>query len=393
MPEAITKARSTVAPEIGEKIGLQHIGATPVTLPDGTETQRNAWKVRNAGDLAYDQLERRLSRSGAKETTLDYTRDFAERRGIAESLGIRSEIEVPREALVRDGSAQRREREALAGREQAEGHAARSPQKIREDLAQDLRAASGAGQGEDRAERPPEAAAPRRRSMFDGLRLNAGSKARSAEADPGRPERDRGLRQASAPEPLAARLRQPSPLEAAIDRYAKAYASAHRQLAEGLPLLDMQKRDFIQAGAALDQFRPGVQDLMRSALKYDPEMHRDLMELSGRDRVRQVIEGLRHEEAQQRDPQVRADRVVDELKDLQAQRDRLDGWRNAEARGKVEADMADLVKGLERDPQVESLVRARAEELGLQGMMRRDESLSHALERSLSRGRGHGMEL
>ena len=75
---------SEAAPETGEKIGLQHIGATPVTLPDGTETQRYAWKVHGAGELAYDQLERRLSRSGVKETTLDYTNDFAERRGIAD---------------------------------------------------------------------------------------------------------------------------------------------------------------------------------------------------------------------------------------------------------------------------------------------------------------------
>jgi Ti-type conjugative transfer relaxase TraA len=35
-----------------------------------------------------------VGRSGAKETTLDYTRAFAERRGLAEELGIRSEITV-----------------------------------------------------------------------------------------------------------------------------------------------------------------------------------------------------------------------------------------------------------------------------------------------------------
>jgi len=46
------------------------------------------------GELAYQQLESRLSRSGAKETTLDYVRDFAERRGIAEQFGVRSEIEL-----------------------------------------------------------------------------------------------------------------------------------------------------------------------------------------------------------------------------------------------------------------------------------------------------------
>ena len=94
----LERAMKEAAPEIGEKIGLQHEGSTPVTLPDGTQTHRNTWKVQDAGELAYSQLERRLSRSGVKETTLDYTRDFAERRGIAEQMGVRSEIEIPAEA-------------------------------------------------------------------------------------------------------------------------------------------------------------------------------------------------------------------------------------------------------------------------------------------------------
>lgn len=47
-------------------------GAVPVRLPDGTEAERNTWKVLGADELAWQRLEARLSRSGAKETTLDY---------------------------------------------------------------------------------------------------------------------------------------------------------------------------------------------------------------------------------------------------------------------------------------------------------------------------------
>lgn len=96
----LARAMKEAAPDIGEMIGLQHLGSTPVILRDGTQTHRNTWKVQNAGELAYDQLERRLSRSGVKETTLDYTKDFAERRGIAadqgiaEQMGVRSEVDV-----------------------------------------------------------------------------------------------------------------------------------------------------------------------------------------------------------------------------------------------------------------------------------------------------------
>lgn len=118
----LERAMKEAAPEIGERIGLQHEGSTPVTLPDGTQTHRNAWKVQDAGELAYSQLERRLSRSGVKETTLDYTRDFAERRGIAEQMGIRSDIDVPqavldkheRQAVAADLANERQDRSPLA---------------------------------------------------------------------------------------------------------------------------------------------------------------------------------------------------------------------------------------------------------------------------------------
>ena len=45
------------------------------------------------GDLRG--LSERLGRAGLKETTLDYSRDFAEQRGMADRLGVSSEIVVP----------------------------------------------------------------------------------------------------------------------------------------------------------------------------------------------------------------------------------------------------------------------------------------------------------
>lgn len=384
----LERAMTEAAPEIGEKIGLQHIGATPVTLPDGTETQRNAWKVREAnvareaGDLAYEQLERRLSRSGAKETTLDYTRDFAERRGIAESLGIRSEIEVPRE-----GVAQRPDREAPVERARIE--------KTREDLAQDLRTGSGPDHGEDREAGQADKPAPRRRSMFDGLKLNAGSR---APAEPGRPERE-GQRQVSAPtpDPLAARVRPPSPLEAAVDRYARAYQSIVEHRREGLPVLDMQQQELRGAGQQLDQVSTGMKDLMRSTLQHDPQVMRAITDLSGRERVAHVIEGMKRENAALADPHVRAERFLDRWQALQGQRRELHGWQNDEARGKVESQMSGLAQSLERDPQMDSLLRNREQALGLGRELERGESIAHALQDEMTRGRqisrGHGLEL
>ncbi|RAL97764.1 Ti-type conjugative transfer relaxase TraA [Agrobacterium sp. MS2] len=123
----LKRAMQEASPKIGDRIGLQHEGATPVTLPDGTKTERNAWRAVKDDELAYQKLASRLSRSGAKETTLDYISDFAERRGIAsdpwiasdqaiaDQLGLRSEIEL---ASGRDERQEVLSRAAQPAREQ-----------------------------------------------------------------------------------------------------------------------------------------------------------------------------------------------------------------------------------------------------------------------------------
>ena len=80
-------------PQSGDRLGLQHTGSETVQLPDGTMTGRNSWKVRDAADLAFSSLEARLSRSGAKETTLDYAADFAHHRAIGRGTAVTGGID------------------------------------------------------------------------------------------------------------------------------------------------------------------------------------------------------------------------------------------------------------------------------------------------------------
>lgn len=132
----LNRAMRDASPAIGDKIGLQHVGATPVTLPDGTKAERNAWRVVKGEELAYQKLASRLSRSGAKETTLDYISEFAERRGIAsdpriagdqgiaDQLGLKSEIELAsarkdrQEVLSRAAHLQREQQDRPSERQQ-----------------------------------------------------------------------------------------------------------------------------------------------------------------------------------------------------------------------------------------------------------------------------------
>ncbi|MCF1485574.1 Ti-type conjugative transfer relaxase TraA [Allorhizobium ampelinum] len=332
----LERAMKEAAPEIGAMISIRHDGSEHVLLPNGQAVERNIWTVRHAAELAYQQLESRLSRSGAKETTLDYDRDlaqrqFAERRGIAEVLGVSSEID-------------------LAGSENL-GQELQAPQK-------------------------------RRRSMFDGLKLKLPS-ASSLDTVPEKsPKQDRLLELAR---PLSA-------FEQAVDRYARAYRSADRHLQENLPVLETQKQELFAAAQQLDQSRPGAHDLIRSALQYDPKMSEAMTELSGRARLAQLVAGMDRERSALNDPNVRADRFIERWQELKAERQQLRGFSQNEARGKVDALMRGMAQNLERDPQLENVLRNRAQELGIR-RIQKDQNIAREMERQVTNSPGLGLGL
>ena len=415
----LERAMKEAAPEIGDRIGLEHRGSETVRLPDGTEAQRNVWKVHEGSDLAYSQLENRLSRSGAKETTLDYTRDFAERRGIAEHLGVRSEIEFHSDREPTQEKARAERQSPLPSIEtEKRGEDPRHVSRA-EDLAQDrIQEHGGDRQQRQRrnpfeglklgrgaaAERPqpdhakpaqerPERVERQKRGMFDGLKLNAtrgASQERGEVSAEARPERKRSARLASAPDRQTDRLRRPSDMERAVDRYARAFEAADKNLRQDLPILEAQKQELRRAGQQLDQARPGTSALIVSALRHDPETRAAMTELSGRERTGQLIAGMDRERAALADPNVRADRFVNRWQELQGERQQFRGRSQDEARGKVEGQMRGMAKSLERDPQVESILRNRSQDLGI-GHVRQSESLARNMEQSLTRGRSQGL--
>jgi hypothetical protein len=203
------------------------------------------------------------------------------------------------------------------------------------------------------------------------------------------------LRPTPAQDRLAERARRQSPLEAAVDRYARAYQSIDQHRRDGLPVLDMQRQEIGQAGQQLDQVQDGMKDLMRSTLQNDPQTARAMTELFGRERVAQVIDGMKRENAALQDPNVRAERFVNRWQELDGQRQKLRGWQHDDARAKVESQMSGLAKSLERDPQAESIVRNRSRELGIKHELRREQTISRALQEEMTRGqrlsRGIGM--
>ncbi|EQB01630.1 hypothetical protein L485_10285 [Sphingobium baderi LL03] len=84
------------------------------------------------------------------------------------------------------------------------------------------------------------------------------------------------------------------------------------------------------------------------------------------------------------DPNLRADRFVERWQQLSQDRDRLYRAGDMAGRKTLGQEMAGMAKSLERDPQVESILRGRTRELGLEIGM----SPGRELGRELSRGLG-----
>lgn len=291
---------------------------------------------------AEGALSARLSRSQAKETTLDYDRAaYAQRRGME------SEIIVPQ--AMRERPAQDRPtRERAADRQ---------------------------------AEQPAQ-----KRGMFDGLNLNTAR---------GRPEAERPTRE-RAPEP--AQRDAPDELNRAVDRYARAWSDAARMREQNLPVLEHQKLALRDAGGALDAARPNATRDLLTAMEHEPATYRAMTGMQGRERAAQLVAGIQHEDRVRQDPNLKAERLVKVWNGLEAQQERLSGRDQAEARGKVEARMKEVAGELKRDPQLESLIRSRSKELGIEAGSRldrvvREPNIERAISHGIRRDRGLGMSM
>ena len=294
-----------------------------------------------------DALKSRLGRSGAKESVLDYVDRGGRRRDTGQQVGDQPVAGT----------------EAFARRRGIDSDIVYPVDRQRE----------ATERNEDRVSQDAPQPGTRKRSMFAGLKL------KSEDIDHGRGA------EAQAAASRGDRQRSPT-MEKAVDRYARAYASAAEMRRDGLPLFEGQKQALVDAAKSLDQVQPGAADLMDSALRHNPAMRQAMMELSGSERSRTLMTGMAQEREALADPHVRADRFVERWKALGERRDRLQGWQHDEVRAPVEKSMQGLAKELARDPQAESLLRGRRRELGL-GQAKGSESISRELERSLQRDR------
>jgi Ti-type conjugative transfer relaxase TraA len=203
------------------------------------------------------------------------------------------------------------------------------------------------------------------RSIFDGLKLNM----RDINKPPAQPGR-----QVSA-----------APFHRAVERYAATLADIERMDARGLQPMPHQIAARDKAFAALNDIRPKAGRDLSVAFSRQPE----LVSQTTSGRTANAIRAMQLEAEIRTNPQMRADRFVENWQRLRWQRDQAFQSGNYSRADATTASMGEMAKGLERDPQVESLLRNRKIELGLHSGV--SGGISHQLNDYLGLGRGRGL--
>jgi Ti-type conjugative transfer relaxase TraA len=219
------------------------------------------------------------------------------------------------------------------------------------------------------------------RGMFDGFRLKEQVPERAAGMFANfRPQshRPEGEQQTRAPD-----------LRRAVERYARAAVDIGRMKGRGLPVLPHQREALEKARAGLDAIRPHAASDLVSAFKRQPGL---LQEAAG-GRTQAAMQAMQLEAEIRGDPFQRADRFVEGWQQLKHHREELQRDGDSKGERKVGEQMAVMAKSLERDPQMESVLREHAHklDLSLPPVWERGSSISHDLVQSLGLGRGRSL--
>ncbi len=178
----------------------------------------------------------------------------------------------------------------------------------------------------------------------------------------------------------------------AVQRFARVAQDIVAMRDKGLQPLASQRTALGKVGAELNALRPNSFGDLRKAVNRDlsliPEAvkgrtDRAIQAMEQQARLR--IEAQRIAAANER----RADGFVDQWQRQSEQYRALRKSGSAAASDKVRASLVGMAKGLERDPQLESMLANRRPQLGLDAMSTK--TLSQDLQKSLGLSRGLGM--
>lgn len=332
---------ATIHKAQGMTVDRTHVLATPGMDAHGSYVALS--RHRDGMDLHYgrddfasqDRLARTLSRDRAKDMATDYdpAQDYAERRGIT----FRARVAQIMRRLM--------------------------PERVRDavdDMLDRLRAPGDGVLG-------PEAGTGRERERT------------------GKPVAEQQIGEDSEAALRRARGR-------AFVRHARAVDAIFKAQDRDVAATPKQVQELNEARAAFNDLRPhGSQDA-EAVYKRNPELATDVAS-GDRERAMPARHAVQREAEMRQNPERRADRFVERFRDLKQTGDRQYAAGNYSGYKAARAEMGNMAKSLERDPQMESLLEGRKKQLGIDmdfdsGMrLGRQLSLSHGL----GRGRGIGL--
>jgi Ti-type conjugative transfer relaxase TraA len=314
-------------------------------------------------DFATDaKLAEVLSRDRAKDMAADYAAESVEPDAAVRSFADRREIRLPERVREIVRTVETKAKSMFAGFRPRMSQA-EPCDTVPESTSQPVpeRSVLAAERNQDEQLRAP------RRGMFDGLKLDVTS-ARRAPVK----ANDHG---------------QDSAFVRAVERTARSAEAALQTKTSSGVVLEHQKVALQRAIDVLDQLRPHASDDMHEAMTRKPALLREAA--AGRSGA--MIAAMAQEARVRTDPHLRAERFVERWQELQGRHADFARAGYAEGRDKVGQEMADMTKGLERDPHVESLLRDRSRELGLGISERQERDIGRDLSRDLNRDRDPGM--
>ncbi|MBV9982873.1 Ti-type conjugative transfer relaxase TraA [Bradyrhizobium sp.] len=338
---------ATIHKAQGMTVDRTHVLATPGLDAHGSYVALS--RHRDGLDLHYgrddfagqDRLVRTLSRDRAKDMASDYERadpaqSYAERRGIT----FRERVaEIVRKVV---------------------------PEKVR-DMFDGLRSPGDVPRADGR--RGPERNTPERE------RSGAAAERREVEA----PERT------AAAEAEARRLRTK-----ALVRHARAVDEIFAARELGLKYTPEQAKELQKARRAFEDVRPYGSVDAEAAYKKNPELATEIA--SGRV-SRAAIRALQLETEMRINPGRLADRFVERWQELDQARQRQYQAGDMSGYRATRSAMGDMARGLERDPQLESILANRKRELGIAFESGRRLGLELAFTHGLDLGRDRGLEI
>lgn len=235
--------------------------------------------------------------------------------------------------------------------------------------------------GERVAELVRKVAPEKVRNMFDGLRP-------STDAVPGpddarRPEREVPERKVAADPEAALRKARTR----ALIRHAQAVDAIFTIQDQGGRASPEQLKELKQAREAFEQVRPHGSHDAEAAYRKNPELAR---EAAGR-QVNRAISALQLETELRTDPSRRADRFVERWQKLEHSSQRQYQAGDMSGYRATRSAMGDMARGLERDPQMESILANRKRELGISFETGRQLGRELAFAHGIDFGRGRGL--